>query len=163
MLPCRPACPKNWPLNSDRSKNYDRPGYLPCRNEKRLSSTELHQSIKRFYQLLAWGTSFLMTVLVAIMEAISPPYTWLKPNLGLHSCWFDGQYAEVIYFYGPIGRFVGMGEAHCYRMVVNFRSRRNKYWSLNSLQILLIFLKPKPQILWIFEYFSNKNGQNCDF
>ena len=106
MLSCRPSCPKNWPLNSDRSKNYDRPVYLPCRNEKRLSSTELHQSIKRFYQLLAWGTSFLMTVLVAIMEAISPPYTWLKPNLGLHSCWFDGQYAEVIYFYGPIGRFV---------------------------------------------------------
>ena len=51
-----------------------------------------------------------MTALVSIMEAISPPYTWLKPNLGLNSCWFDGQYAEVIYFYGPIGMFVGIGE-----------------------------------------------------
>ncbi|XP_059092459.1 probable G-protein coupled receptor Mth-like 3 [Tigriopus californicus] len=30
-------------------------------------------------------------------------YTWMKPKIGLVSCWFAGDLAIVLYFYGPIG------------------------------------------------------------
>ena len=44
-----------------------------------------------------------------------------------------------------------------------FAALRNNYWSLNFVQIFYDFLQPKPPILWIFDYFSNKSGQNRDF
>ena len=40
-----------------------------------------------------------------------------------------------------------------------FAAPRNKYWALNFLQILMIFLQQKSSILWIFDQFSIKAPQ----
>ena len=45
-----------------------------------------------------------------------------------------------------------------------FAALRNKYWSLIFFSSNFDdFLQPKSPILWIFDHFSNRNGQNGEF
>lgn len=53
------------------------------------------------YMAAGWGWPLGMTGLALAMDLSE--YEGLRPNFGLSSCWFHGDWAVLAYFYGPIG------------------------------------------------------------
>lgn len=47
-------------------------------------------------------------------------FTWLKPKIGVVSCWFAGDLAIVLYFYGPIGTMLLVNVSLFVRVATTF-------------------------------------------
>ncbi|XP_069688377.1 G-protein coupled receptor Mth2-like isoform X2 [Periplaneta americana] len=73
---------------------------------KRLGAGSRKQrECRRFavYSLYAWGLPSVLTALTAAMDVLdlSPPT--LKPDMGVHYCWFSKMtYGIAVYFFGPV-------------------------------------------------------------
>ncbi|XP_076286754.1 putative G-protein coupled receptor Mth-like 3 isoform X1 [Lasioglossum baleicum] len=56
------------------------------------------------YSIYAWGCASILTVVCAIMEFVpGVPDSFIRPQFGLSSCWFESDDAKAVYFYGPMG------------------------------------------------------------
>ncbi|XP_043273805.1 G-protein coupled receptor Mth2-like [Venturia canescens] len=60
-----------------------------------------------YYSLWAWIPPLILIVLSMIMD-LSPtiPTTYVKPNFGAESCWFQSDQEAMPYFYVPVGLLV---------------------------------------------------------
>ncbi|KAL1454106.1 hypothetical protein WDU94_010391, partial [Cyamophila willieti] len=58
-----------------------------------------------YYSCYTWGTTACIAGLTALADQTSflSASDSLKPNFGVHSCWFKGSTALAVFFYGPIG------------------------------------------------------------
>ncbi|XP_024081140.1 G-protein coupled receptor Mth2-like isoform X2 [Cimex lectularius] len=55
------------------------------------------------YNLFAWGIPTAIVVITVVMDYTpSIPLSYLKPNMGVSACWFQGDKSVIPFFYGPI-------------------------------------------------------------
>ncbi|XP_011867536.1 PREDICTED: G-protein coupled receptor Mth2-like isoform X2 [Vollenhovia emeryi] len=71
--------------------------------------TSVKQDKKKYvmYSLYAWGITFIINVICAIMDyAPGIPKSWIRPQMCRIKFWFSENNARTIYFYVPMGATV---------------------------------------------------------
>ncbi|KAK5639903.1 hypothetical protein RI129_010714 [Pyrocoelia pectoralis] len=70
------------------------------------SGTKRQKERKRFivYSIYAWGAPLLLVIIVTSLTHSSsiPADAWYNPAIGDGQCWFRGECANLLYFYGPL-------------------------------------------------------------